>query len=73
VKKGMHRVPSRATLIDQDTGNVYQVMSGLCPVSVVTDKRLHFKPMFISWKMNTRIVFGKMRGLTAENPPKTYM
>ena len=25
VKKGMQRVPSRATLIDQDTGNVYQV------------------------------------------------
>jgi hypothetical protein len=24
-KKGLQRVPSRATLIDQDTGNVYQV------------------------------------------------
>jgi hypothetical protein len=34
---------------------------------------LRFKPRFISWKINTRIVFGKMRVLTAENPSNVYV
>jgi hypothetical protein len=33
---------------------------------------LRFKPRFISWKINTRIVFGKMSVLTAENPSNVY-
>ncbi len=33
---------------------------------------LRFKPRFISWKINTRTVFGKMRVLTAENPSNVY-
>ena len=34
---------------------------------------LRFKPQFISWKINTRTVFGKMRVLTAENPSNVYV
>jgi hypothetical protein len=33
---------------------------------------LRFKPQFISWKINTRTVFGKMHVLTAENPSNVY-